>query len=192
MERQTRRVASRHGSSEPESSPEPSRRPVETRAAPWRPQRIIHAGGTVLLCSDRGDVDRSQRIGVDFTVMFRTLMISVGAAWLLAVPALCMGGVITHDCECAAETACDCADDCNHELGCGHEGGCSDDPCSIPVLRTYRQGDDAVAAPQLATGVSTSPNQGERLLVRALGADVSDSSRRSNRPYPPGDLPLLI
>ena len=128
----------------------------------------------------------------------------MGAAWLLAVPVLCMGGVITHACECASESAdareSGCAhqtDDghethCDHQTGCGHEGGCPDDPCSIGVLRLERQGDDVVAAslPAVPTPIIL-PTVNQPLdRVRRAGEHESPSAKKL--PFLASGLPLLI
>lgn len=111
---------------------------------------------------------------------------------LLATPALCMGGVITHVCECAADPTCTCEPGCGEESGCQHESGCSDDPCNIIVARSERQGNDVVAVFQPATGSSTLLCVDEQKLARRFRADVYESSHRKNLPFPCSDLPLLI
>ena len=125
-------------------------------------------------------------------MMVRILTISVALASFQVVPALCLGGVIRHACDCAAETACDCKADCNHESGCGHEGGCADDPCSIQVVRTGRQSDDVVTVspPVVSTTIIhiavTQPS------IQTEGAGTRGWPGGKNLPLPSSDLPLLI
>ena len=119
-------------------------------------------------------------------------MISVAVASFLVVPALCIGGVITHACECASEFACACNTGCEHESGCGHESGCADDPCGIRVVRPVRRGDDVVTVSTPAiftTIISTNLNTRSAQMVDA-GTYESPGDKRL--PFPSSDLPLLI
>jgi hypothetical protein len=69
------------------------------------------------------------------------LFVLWAAAWvLLASPALCVGGVLSHFCACEAES-------------CGHEDACAADPCP-DVMRAVdapnlRVGAEMVVCPQL-------------------------------------------
>lgn len=124
--------------------------------------------------------------------MVKNLTISVAGVSFLFAPALCMGGVITHGCDCAGQIACHCRADCNHESGCGHEGGCADDPCSVCVVRPERQRNDSVTVvpPAVSTTIIfiavTQP---------PIPAERTDSYERpggKNLPLAPSDVPLLI
>ena len=124
--------------------------------------------------------------------MVRILTISVALASFQVVPALCLGGVIKHACECAVEAACDCKADCDDGSGCGHEGDCAGDPCSVQAVRTGRHSDDVVSvSPHVVSttiihlAVTQPPIQTER-----AGAHEWPGSR--NLSLPSGDLPLLI
>lgn len=44
-------------------------------------------------------------------------------ALLVATPVLCIGGLISHPCECG------------DEIGCGHETDCASDPCNFVLPR---------------------------------------------------------
>ena len=120
-------------------------------------------------------------------------MVTIAAALisLLIVPTLCVSGVITHACDCAEETCCAAECDCNRESDCRHETECPDDPCSIRVVRTERQGDDVLGAPQPSTCVSTFDHETEQ-PGRTVFAGLTESPGRNNRPYPSSDLPLLV
>ena len=68
--------------------------------------------------------------------MFSRAAMSIAAAWaVFMIPALCVGGVVLHECStCIPADACD------------HETGCAEDPCS-PVLK--QRGHGAHAADDL-------------------------------------------
>ena len=124
--------------------------------------------------------------------MIKILAIFVAVASFLVVPALCMGGVIKHACECASETARACETEGEHESGCGHEGGCLDDPCSVRVVRPERQSDDVVTVsqPEVSTTIIlTTVCQPSTRMVRA-GTHEWTGGRKL--PFPSSDLPLLI
>ena len=123
--------------------------------------------------------------------MRRVVTIAAALSSLLIVPALCVSGVITHACDCAEETRCPPECDCNRESDCRHEGECPDDPCSIRVVRTDRQGDDVMGAAEPSTCVSTFDHETEQPR-RTVLADLTETPGRNNQPYPPSDLPLLV
>ncbi|MFQ5463667.1 MAG: hypothetical protein ACE5E5_13705 [Phycisphaerae bacterium] len=130
--------------------------------------------------------------------MGRILTISAVLGSLLALPTLCVGGVIAHACSCAAEATCHCSVDCEHECGrehqggCGHEGGCPDDPCSMRVVRPERHDDGSVTVSRFA------------ITATLIEADVKQSKAETvfpgllklpctrKLPFPRSDLPLLI
>jgi len=130
--------------------------------------------------------------------MRRMVAIVVVLGPLLIVPALCEGGVITHACDCADQTCCPPECDCIGDSGCRHsckKGDCSGDPCSLRFVRTGRQGDPAIEAPEPATSASPGLCEGGPFMVRTALAQfpfLLKSMRRNNQPYPPSDLPLLI
>lgn len=124
--------------------------------------------------------------------MRRVVTIVAALNSLLIVPALCMGGVITHACECVEETCCPTECDCDDRSGCGHESGCSDDPCSVVVVRPQRQGDDvaAVSSPVVFTTIiQTAVTQ---TSVQTVRAGLYEWPGGKMLPLPPSDLPLLI
>lgn len=130
--------------------------------------------------------------------MGRILTISALLVSLLAIPAMCMGGVITHECECTSESVCACEGGCEsepgceHESDCGHEGGCPDDPCSIRVVRPERRCDCVVTVAQPTISppiVFVSVVQPSVLVV---GVGLYEWSGDKKPPFPPSDLPFLI
>ena len=63
---------------------------------------------------------------------FRTYFCTAIGVWaLLLMPALCVGGVLMHPCECTH------SEDADHpeESGCGHESHCAADPCGDIVTK---------------------------------------------------------
>ena len=130
--------------------------------------------------------------------MGEKLTISVVLASFLVVPALCMGGLITHACDCATETACHCGVDgehesgCEDESGCGHEGDCSDDPCSVQVVRPNRQSDDVVTVSPPAASATIIYIAVKRPSVQTEHAGTHECLGGKNLSLPSGDLPLLI
>ena len=124
--------------------------------------------------------------------MRRVLTIVAALSSLLIVPALCMGGLITHACDRAEETCCPPECDCNGRARCGHESGCSDDPCSVRAIRPERQNDDAdtVLQPAISTTIVlvavTQPS------VHTERAPAHEWPGGKNLPFPSSDLPLLI
>ena len=146
-------------------------------------------------CVELTDFQRQIRVQ---SLMTKILAIFVAVASFLAVPAMCMGGMISHACECASEIACLCETDCEHEPDCGHdgdcrhEGGCADDPCSVRVVLTQRQCDDVVTvSPPIPSTmiILTAVSQTSTRLVRAGTHEWAGGIKL---PLPPSDLPLLI
>lgn len=124
--------------------------------------------------------------------MSRMLTISVVLGSFLAVPALCMGGVITHACECDSEFPCMCGTGCEHESECGHEGGCPDDPCGIRTVRSERQRDDFATVSQSAVPTTIILMAVTRPLLQVLCSGMLEWLGGSKLPFPSSDLPLLI
>jgi len=130
--------------------------------------------------------------------MGRALTISVLLGSLLAVPALCMGGVITHACACGSESPCPCDSGCDRESGCdhvpdcGHEGGCPDDPCSIRVVRLERRVDTVVTVSQSPTSALIVVAATTQSPIPAVYASERRGLYGELPPFPLSDLPLLI
>lgn len=117
--------------------------------------------------------------------------VSMAIIPLLVVPALCMGGVVVHDCECAAEITCSCETNCEHKTECGHEDECPGESCTIRVVSPQRQHDHIGAArPDTSMALISSvvkQSRGESVYARML-----ELPGTRELPFPPSDLPLLI
>ena len=124
--------------------------------------------------------------------MSRILTISVALAAFIAVPSLCVGGVIMHACECAAVSDCACERNCEQETECGHESGCSDDPCSVPVVSRREARTDWSETAQLPPLILEPAAGYAPSLAPRVGALLLESPCRRNVAFPAGDLPLLI
>lgn len=118
--------------------------------------------------------------------------VSVVVASFVGVPALCMGGVITHACDCASETACNCESDCDYDFGCGHESGCSDDPCSIQVVRTDRQGAKVVTVSSPAIPATFVFITDTKPSPQSVRAGIRERFGGDTLRFHLSDLPLLI
>jgi hypothetical protein len=104
------------------------------------------------------------------------------AVWtLLAIPALCLGGILTHTCLCDADVTC------------GHEDSCASDPCF--------QSTRATANKSLSTSIFTSHLVSVAVAFApagcrdASGAEVlafSPASAFDALPASPFHPPLLI
>jgi len=117
-------------------------------------------------------------------IMFRLLSSLFIAFLLFAVPALCMGGLSEHECDCGQGGA---------EEQCQHEASCSDDPCesfTVPKDQEMRS--------ILDLEVSWVP---VALFMWDVELDSTRWSRSwspppppdwSNLPYAQSDRPLLI
>jgi len=128
---------------------------------------------------------------------YLALVLVVGA--LVAVPALCVGGLIEHPCDCEP-----CHDrgapgpgrDGGHEDdggGCGHEDTCVNDPCTSLVARQDRSDETIDDWPPCACfSIELFGLIRDSLNDRALGRDGRPTGCSPNLPYPPSDLPLLI
>jgi hypothetical protein len=55
--------------------------------------------------------------------VFRWTLLLIAIWSVIAAPALCVAGVLAHECHCEDEIACD------------HESACESDPCSEMLLR---------------------------------------------------------
>ncbi|NOX59957.1 MAG: hypothetical protein GXP29_14020 [Planctomycetes bacterium] len=117
-------------------------------------------------------------------------MISVAMVSYFSAPALCVSGLMTHDCEGHTDSSCSCDETCDHGSDCRHEGECPDDPCSIGVARVERQNDriEAVCQALLPTAVTAI------VIVKPPDVVMVDRAPHSldMLPFFFGDLPLLI
>lgn len=97
--------------------------------------------------------------------MYRVMIMSrfrfinlLTAVWaLVAVPALCTGGILTHPCECEPASPCHDShhDEEEKDSGCGHESSCSIDPCKFVSLRSNERHDELQFS--IVLQVATSP-----------------------------------
>lgn len=98
--------------------------------------------------------------------MYRVMIMSrfrfinlLTAVWtLVAVPALCTGGILTHPCECEPASPCHDShhdEEENDDPGCGHESSCSIDPCKFVSLRCNERHDELQVTSVMQ--VATSP-----------------------------------
>ena len=94
---------------------------------------------------------------------------------VLVVPALCMGGVLLHPCECC------------HEDECGHEDACASDPCPEWVVRNDDFTHD-VTEDQPSAAPAQILNDEACFIERRLSA----AQTRPVLPFPASDIPLLI
>ena len=73
---------------------------------------------------------------------FRTYFcIAIGVWALLLMPALCVGGVLIHPCDCTHSGD----EDHPEKGGCGHESQCAADPCGDVVTRPSETQDISIA-----------------------------------------------
>ena len=110
----------------------------------------------------------------------RLATISILVWAFLAVPALCIGGVLLHACQCA-----DVGD-------CAHEVACAEDPCGDLVVRPDSSDGVDDAGPRV---VEKLPSFSEATLKQPIAATSHPSSLPfpgQNLSLPPSDLPLLI
>lgn len=106
------------------------------------------------------------------------------AFMLLAGPALCLGGLVTHECDCGHGEA---------EMQCQHEDSCPDDPCEALALPQERETGTLLdielpSAPAVVftAGTEFGSTQPSPLPVSRSRADGW------NLPYEQSDRPLLI
>lgn len=111
----------------------------------------------------------------------RLLAISVAVWALVMLPALCMGGVIGHSCDCASE-----------EL-CRHEIDCDDDPCGQLSSAPRQRGaaPDTLAHHTPIAAHAAAPVHSLGSLGR--GPEAPPPPRQcAGIPFAPSDTPLLI
>jgi hypothetical protein len=101
---------------------------------------------------------------------------------LLAMPALCTAGLLSHQC------------DCGNATGCTHESDCGSDPCRIVALRHddgSAKGTDLV--PALVSLVLLTPASPIAFAVEeALAIGAYEPPLRAHLPYPALTTVLLI
>lgn len=120
-------------------------------------------------------------------------VVSLVVLWaLVVVPPLCMGGAITHACDCAEDSCCPPGCASNDEAGCRHEGGCLDDPCSMRAIRTDHHGDELDATSLLTSTISHCLDVDRPHWARTFRIIAYELSSGSKLPYPPSDVPFLI
>ena len=139
-----------------------------------------------------GGVDGRLRRAYYLADMCRMLSISVAVGSFVILPALCVGGLITHACDFADMPGCNSEPGCEHESDCHHESTCSDDPCDNMVTRSNRPGVDGNPTSQSPTPCVTSdtiPAQGACLTFQCK--DLTTTYLK-NLPFPHSDIPLLI
>ena len=111
----------------------------------------------------------------------RQLIAIAFVTWsLIAMPALCVGGVVAHPCDCATPG------------GCIHEGDCDNDPCSVSAARVEKQTNDLGAPGAIASAGLACPTVGRDELAQPSLRDVFRPPSGSNLPYRESDIPLLI
>ena len=115
--------------------------------------------------------------------MLRLLSHIAAVFVLLVAPALCLGGVLEHSCDCG---------DGGAEMQCGHEDSCLDDPCEslVPQEREARSLLD-IEVPWVPVVVVTwDPELGSARWSWSARPPLPPD--RSNLPYAQSDRPLLI
>lgn len=101
---------------------------------------------------------------------------------LFAGPALCMGGVLEHACDCGVES----------DLECSHEDSCADDPCASVATRSG--GDERAERDLAPPAVPTAFVAWAREPMRASTSPPAapEPTDRARLPYAASDRPLRI
>ena len=117
------------------------------------------------------------------TPMARLLSHIVAVFVLLVAPALCIGGVLPHPCDCG---------DGGAEKQCQHEDSCSDDPCETlaPQEREARSLLNIEVPWVPVVFVTWDPELGSARWSWSARPPLPPN--RSNLPYAQSDRPLLI
>ena len=103
------------------------------------------------------------------------------ALWaVLAMPALCLGGILVHAC------------DCGGAVQCGHESACWYDPCVQTMVRDESQELDVDIAVSLLAADWCFLPLGADLSAAEAHEFLSGFPSRRNLPYARSDIPLLI
>ena len=131
--------------------------------------------------------------------MSRVLSILAVGWAMLWLPALCMGGVISHPCDDHAVPGHDDSPghpdepEAPHDPGCSHESDCSADPCSQRVARHERQGGGVDAAELPPAALPGRPSVGPHVDPSVLPSPCGPPPpENEDLPFPPSDIPLLI
>lgn len=107
---------------------------------------------------------------------------------LVLLPALCMGGLIGHACDCASDGHSQLADS-----DCGHEEACDDDPCGQLSAATRQR--TLAFEVVLVHCVAQDERAGSPWSCDASGCSSQEYSpilQEVRRPYAPSDIPLLV
>lgn len=100
---------------------------------------------------------------------------------VIAAPALCLGGVLLHECECGSAQACE------------HEGDCASDPCGELTVRPHRL--IVVGSDQATMATHVAPASSDSLVADPLTSLTLLPAQRPSAatlPFPPSDRPLRI
>jgi len=124
--------------------------------------------------------------------MIRVVTTCLAAALFLAVPVLCVGGMLEHACDCAEDACCPSECDCDGRSSCGHESGCTEDPCGFRVVRSERHNGHAALASHAAASSTILLTPVTPLAARSVCAGACPRLDGIHLPFPSSDLPLLI
>lgn len=104
---------------------------------------------------------------------------------LLAGPAICIGGLLPHECDCGPGEI---------ELECGHEDACTDDPCETFAKAVTDREAGSSLFDELPTlfevPFATGPEPRAQLAPSAPASPLPP--HEPNLPYPRSDRPLRI
>jgi hypothetical protein len=124
---------------------------------------------------------------VHLAAMCRTGCIFMVTWSLLAMPCLCIAGVLHHPCNHGEATECD------------HEDNCPIDPCASQIVapaigQVSKNLQQIVKGSALVTvGLDAMSTDGSRGTgIGAIFKSVHERTDRTRLPVPPSDLPLLI
>ena len=116
--------------------------------------------------------------------MARLLPSLLAAFMLLVAPALCIGGLIEHECDCG---------DGGVEMQCQHEDSCSDDPCESLKVPSDRDARSLLDIEVLWVSMAVVTWDEELASARwSRSARPPLPPDRWNLPYAQSDRPLLI
>lgn len=111
--------------------------------------------------------------------MKRKLTNLIAVAVLFVTPALCLGGMLQHDCDCGVPN------------GCSHEAECAADPCGDgAAVRENGHGGSGLGVSSALLAVEW-PAEATPLAER-LPSGTSKPPARPNLPFASSDVPLLI
>ena len=115
-------------------------------------------------------------------------------SWALVLaPALCVAGVLEHDCDGSCPETSHEATHHGGESACGHEGECQGDPCSN-LVALGRSSDHAECVSVDTAAICDIPALWSAAVVLPIvAAELPLSSHHfSGRPFADRGLPLLI